>query len=131
MLINISLTKLIIFSASAVSLGLAASRVPDIKALINKNFEFDEYLLLENKGAAIFKLNSLLSEKIVPTCSSCGKQLEQDTKFAICEECYKKRVRFRPRGSRNLRGSSSHNKENSPSRKNEKKTYFKRRKKKR
>ena len=38
----------------------------------NKNFEFDEYLLLENKGAAIFKLNSLLSEKIVPTCSSCG-----------------------------------------------------------
>ena len=77
----------------------------------NKNFEFDEYLLLENKGAAIFKLNSLLSEKIVPACSSCGKQLEQDTKFAICEECYKNRVRFRPRGSRSFRGSSENKKE--------------------
>ena len=98
----------------------------------NKNFEFDEYLLLENKGAAIFKLNSLLSEKIVPACSSCGKQLEQDTKFAICEECYKKRVRFRPRGSRSFRGSSENKKETSFSRKSGKrKPHFKRRKKKR
>ena len=98
----------------------------------NKNFEFDEYLLLENKGAAIFKLNSLLSEKIIPTCSSCGKQLEDDTKFAICEDCYKKELGFRPRGNRNFRGRSESRKETSFSRKSgKKKPHFKRRKKKR
>ena len=31
---------------------------------------------------------------MVPACSSCGKQLEEDTKFAICEECYKKGFDF-------------------------------------
>ena len=68
----------------------------------------------------------------MPACSSCGKQLEEDTKFAICEECYKKRVRFRPRGSRTLRGTSENKKDsNFPRKSTKKKPHFKRRKKRR
>jgi len=56
-----------------------------------KNFEFDDFQLLENKNSAIEKLNNLLSDKIVPTCSSCGNKLPENTRFAICEDCFKKR----------------------------------------
>ncbi|PIP95240.1 MAG: hypothetical protein COW00_13900 [Bdellovibrio sp. CG12_big_fil_rev_8_21_14_0_65_39_13] len=62
-------------------------------------FVFDEQDLLHNKGQAIEQLNTLLSDKIVPTCSSCGTKLSDKSKFAICEECFKTR-RFR-----NNRGS--------------------------
>ena len=57
----------------------------------NKNFEFEETDLLENKLLAIDKLNTLLSDKITPTCSSCGKKLADGAQFAICEECFKER----------------------------------------
>ncbi len=57
----------------------------------NKNFEFDERDLLENKLMAIDKLNTLLSDKITPTCSSCGCKLPDQAKFAICEECFQAR----------------------------------------
>jgi ATP-dependent RNA helicase SUPV3L1/SUV3 len=56
----------------------------------NKNFEFDERDLLENKLMAIDKLNTLLSDKITPTCSSCG-WIKQDITLSIrewtCESC--------------------------------------------
>jgi ATP-dependent RNA helicase SUPV3L1/SUV3 len=65
----------------------------------NKNFNFDEQDLLANKGMAIDQLNKLLSEKIVPTCSSCGCKLPDNSKFAICEDCFKQR-RFSRRGGR-------------------------------
>ncbi|MDD0854212.1 helicase-related protein [Halobacteriovorax sp. GB3] len=57
----------------------------------NKHFVFDENDLLHNKQEAIDKLNTLLSDKIVPTCSSCGCKLPEDSRFPICEECFKKR----------------------------------------
>ena len=56
-----------------------------------KNFEFDEKDLLENKLQAVDKLNILLSDKITPTCSSCGAKLAETAKFAICEECFQQR----------------------------------------
>jgi ATP-dependent RNA helicase SUPV3L1/SUV3 len=64
----------------------------------NKHFSYEEALLLENKGLAIDKLNTLLSNKIVPTCSSCGVKLPEQSKFNICEKCFKER-RFGRRGS--------------------------------
>ena len=68
-----------------------------------KNFEFDEKDLLENKLAAVDKLNTLLSDKITPTCSSCGAKLPDTAKFAICEECFQQR-RFTRRPPMNRRG---------------------------
>ncbi len=56
-----------------------------------KNFEFDEKDLLENKLLAVDKLNILLSDKITPSCSSCGAKLPDTAKFAICEECFQQR----------------------------------------
>ena len=56
-----------------------------------KNFEFDENLLGDNKSSAVEKLNHLLSEKIVRSCSSCGSKLEDSFQFNICETCFKKR----------------------------------------
>jgi len=77
-----------------------------------KNFDYSELELLENKGRAIDKLNDLLSEKIVRTCASCGVNLEEASKFAICELCFKER-RFRRRPGRGRRiqtsGESSKN----------------------
>ncbi len=72
----------------------------------NKNFYYDENTLLNNKQGAIDKLNELLSEKIVPTCSSCGCRLPEDSKFAICEECFQKR-RFGRRRRHDKNGPSS------------------------
>lgn len=63
----------------------------------NKNFSFDINDLLENKLMAIEKLNTLLSDKITPTCSSCGCKLPEGAKFPICEDCFKER-RFVRRG---------------------------------
>ena len=57
----------------------------------NNKFAFDEAILFENKRKAIIQLNHLLSTKTVRTCSSCGKPLEGDSKFAICEQCFRKR----------------------------------------
>jgi len=77
----------------------------------NKNFDFDEHALLHNKSKAIEKLNQLLSEKIIPTCSSCGKKLEENSKFAICEECFRKRRfsrrRFDSSSQKSRRGKDS------------------------
>ncbi len=66
----------------------------------NKNFDFLEAELLENKLKAIDKLNTLLSDKITPTCSSCGCKLPDKSKFPICDECFKHR-RF---GRKNVYG---------------------------
>ena len=71
----------------------------------NKNFEFEERDLLENKLAAIDKLNTLLSDKITPTCSSCGSKLADGAKFAICEECFQQR-RFTRRPFPQRRGNA-------------------------
>lgn len=57
----------------------------------NKNFEFEDRDLLENKLLAIEKLNTLLSDKITPTCSSCGAKLPDQSKFPICDGCFKER----------------------------------------
>jgi ATP-dependent RNA helicase SUPV3L1/SUV3 len=60
----------------------------------NKNFLFDNYELTDNKVKAINKLNTLLSQKLKKTCSSCGVNLSTNHKFNICEECFHSR-RFR------------------------------------
>ncbi len=78
----------------------------------NKNFEFEERDLLENKLAAIDKLNTLLSDKITPTCSSCGSKLADGAKFAICEECFQQR-RFTRRPFPQRRGPSKPGEKNS------------------
>lgn len=65
----------------------------------NYRFEFVEKELLENKGKAIEKLNDLLSEKIVPTCSSCGKKMGENHQFRICEECFHLKKFRRPTGN--------------------------------
>lgn len=70
-----------------------------------KNFDYDDTQLLENKNMAIEKLNTLLSDKIVPTCSSCGCKLPENTRFAICETCFQKR-RFSRRGPPGGAGAS-------------------------
>jgi len=71
-----------------------------------KNFEFDEKDLLENKLAAVDKLNTLLSDKITPTCSSCGCKLPESAKFAICEDCFQQR-RFTRRPFPQRRGNTA------------------------
>ena len=73
----------------------------------NKNFDYDEAELLHNKGLAIEKLNSLLSEKITLTCVVCGCKLPSKHEHAICDSCFKKRKfrRRRPRpGARLFKG---------------------------
>ncbi|MCK5883389.1 MAG: hypothetical protein KAG61_06855 [Bacteriovoracaceae bacterium] len=57
----------------------------------NKNFDFDDLALHDNKSLAIAKLNELLSDKILPTCSSCAAPLPENSRFAICENCFKQR----------------------------------------
>jgi len=63
-----------------------------------KNFDFNENDLIHNKSHAVDKLNELLSEKIVPTCRSCGCKLAEKSEYAICEDCFKKRRFTRPGG---------------------------------
>ena len=57
----------------------------------NKNFDFDEKALLENKSKAIERLNELLSDKIGKTCSSCGCKMPANARFNICEDCFSNR----------------------------------------
>ena len=57
----------------------------------NKNFEFEEKHLLENKSKAIERLNELLSDKIGKTCSSCGCKMAANAQFNICDVCFSKR----------------------------------------
>ena len=76
----------------------------------NKNFAYDEMELLHNKGMAIEKLNSLLSERITLTCVVCGCKLPSRHEHIICDPCFKKR-KFRrrrpgPGGQAALRGKS-------------------------
>ncbi|MFZ4712510.1 MAG: helicase-related protein [Bacteriovoracaceae bacterium] len=56
-----------------------------------KNFEFNELQLLHNKSLAVERLNTLLSEKIVRSCSSCGCNLPPENQYNICESCFKER----------------------------------------
>ncbi len=70
-----------------------------------KNFEFDQRQLLENKTKAIERLNELLSDKIGKTCSSCGCKMPANARFNICDECFSKR-RFGRRPPRSAEGSS-------------------------
>lgn len=70
-----------------------------------KNFDFDQKLLLENKTKAIERLNELLSDKIGKTCSSCGCKMPANARFNICDECFSKR-RFSRRPPRSAEGSS-------------------------
>ncbi len=56
-----------------------------------KNFVYDEKQLLDNKSKAIERLNSLLSEKISKSCSSCGCKMPANARFNICDECFAKR----------------------------------------
>ena len=62
-----------------------------------KNFDYDEMEILHNKGKAVDKLNSLLSEKIVLGCAVCGCKLPSEHKHNICEDCFKKRIFQRKR----------------------------------
>jgi ATP-dependent RNA helicase SUPV3L1/SUV3 len=71
----------------------------------NKNFDFDQTDLLENKTKAIEKLNSLLSQKIVPTCNSCGVKLPENTQFAICDTCFRKKRTFNRRPKEDRKGT--------------------------
>ena len=57
----------------------------------NKNFSYSEDILLNNKIQAVERLNQLLGEKTVFTCSSCGVNLPENSKFPICDNCFKKR----------------------------------------
>lgn len=65
----------------------------------NKNFQFDERMLLENKAKAIERLNEMLSDKIGKTCSSCGAKMPANAAFNICDKCFSER-RFARRGQR-------------------------------
>jgi len=101
-----------------------------------KNFEYSESDLLDNKGEAIEKLNTLLSNKIVPTCSSCGVKMPESSKFNICEKCFKER-RFGNRGPRQAgkrsegsgKGSQSRSKRGKASKAGDKKRFSSRKKK--
>jgi ATP-dependent RNA helicase SUPV3L1/SUV3 len=78
----------------------------------NKHFDFIPAAMLENKGRAIDRLNELLSDRIVPSCSSCGEKLEENSRFAICENCFRKR-RY-ARGRQGAGGRSSNRQSGKP-----------------
>lgn len=56
-----------------------------------KNFEFNELELLHNKSLAVERLNELLSEKTVRSCTSCAAVLPPTSEFNICEKCFENR----------------------------------------
>ena len=78
----------------------------------NKNFSYLEEQLLDNKIKAVERLNQLLGEKTVFTCSSCGVSLPEKSKFSICENCFKKKrfSRKRPFKKKGFRKKSSQQK---------------------
>ncbi len=59
----------------------------------NNYFSFDQEGLLQNKIAAIEKLNQMLSEKTSKKCSSCGVKLADEHQYNICETCFSQRRR--------------------------------------
>lgn len=73
----------------------------------DKHFVYDDYTLLNNKQMAIDKLNNLLSEKTVPTCSSCGCKLPDNFQFAICENCFDRRRSRHARFDKNSKDGDS------------------------
>ena len=74
----------------------------------NKYFVFDERELLDNKNKAIEKLNTLLSDKIVLACSSCGCKLPEGSNFSICEDCFEqRRYNYRRKRRRGVGGGRS------------------------
>ncbi len=81
----------------------------------NKNFEFNLDELMGNKNLAVDKLNKLLSNKIVKSCSSCGENLEEGSKFGICEVCFKSRrfTRKRPYSRSKSTGKKKSNQKSS------------------
>ena len=73
-----------------------------------KHFVFVPEELADNKSKAIEKLNQLLSNKIVPTCSSCGAKLPENSELSICEDCFHRRRHERlGRGRRPRRPDAS------------------------
>jgi ATP-dependent RNA helicase SUPV3L1/SUV3 len=70
-----------------------------------KNFNYEEKDLLENKAKAIERLNELLSDKIGKACSSCGCKMPSNARFNICDECFSKR-NFSRRPPRSADGPS-------------------------
>ncbi len=77
----------------------------------NKHFVYSEVELLTNKGEAIDKLNTLLSDKIVPTCASCGVKMKDNSKFNICDQCFKERRFSRGRKKNKAFGARKKNRE--------------------
>jgi ATP-dependent RNA helicase SUPV3L1/SUV3 len=69
----------------------------------NKNFQFEEKKLLENKQKAVEKLNGLLSEKTTKSCASCGCKLAVSSRFPICDACFSARRSNRSRGPQSRR----------------------------
>lgn len=67
----------------------------------NKNFNFDELELIDNKTKAIERLNELLSQKTSRRCSSCGVKLADSFSFNICETCFGQRRFGRNRFEKN------------------------------
>ncbi len=64
----------------------------------DKNFNYDEEELKENKQSAINKLNELLSERMVNRCFQCGRKMSAETKYKICESCFfRKRKSYKRR----------------------------------
>lgn len=90
----------------------------------NKNFEYNLDDLLQNKSEAVDKLNSLLSEKIKRSCSSCGVYLPDQFEYNICEGCFSNRRRdyrrLRPK-KENLSGVGRDRKKKFSSRRKRKK----------
>ena len=68
----------------------------------DKNFSYDINALLENKLKAVETLNKLLSEKLIKRCASCGCEIDDKSKFAICEECFKNRRFQKHRGQEDV-----------------------------
>jgi ATP-dependent RNA helicase SUPV3L1/SUV3 len=75
----------------------------------DKHFEYELDALLSNKGEAVEKLNTLLGDKLLRHCSSCGVLLEPKFKFNICEKCFsqKRGARRGGRGRLNFRKSGN------------------------
>lgn len=78
----------------------------------NKNFDFDEKQLLENKSKAIERLNELLSDKIGKTCSSCGCKMPANARFNICDECFSSRKFSRRPRQENRGQGQGHDRQN-------------------
>jgi len=88
---SLSSSEIFGFACAPVNMGLL-DHVTYFQKMAEK---FVKSRLAENKTKAVAKLNTLLSERIVRSCSSCGVKLPDSFDFNICETCFKKR-RFSP-----------------------------------